>query len=106
MSPASSSRRSRHSGQRRQHYCVNPDQRHCGGQRQLLRDAAAGELLYLATIGNLRHDSFTISVPSEANTYNINSLITSALTFNYTYSPVYEQRVNKGQPDGYVGLIG
>src|SRR5205807_3264716 len=28
------------------------------------------------------------------------------MTFNYTYSPTYEQRVNKGQVDGYVGLIG
>jgi len=45
-------------------------------------------------------------VPNDANSYNINSLITSALTFNYTYSPAYEQRVNKGQPDGYVGLAG
>jgi len=61
---------------------------------------------YLATIGNLRHDSILISVPNDANSYNINSLITSALTFNYTYSPAYEQRVNKGQPDGYVGLVG
>src|ERR1043166_3858207 len=61
---------------------------------------------YLATIGNLRHDSILISVPNDANSYNINSLITSALTFNYPYSPAYEQRVNKGQPDGYVGLVG
>ena len=61
---------------------------------------------YLVTLGNLRHDSFTISVPNDANTYNVNSLITTALTCNYTYSPVYEQLVNRGQPDGYVGLIG
>jgi len=61
---------------------------------------------YLVTIGGLRHDSFIISVPDDANTYNVNSLITNGLTFNYTYSPVYEQRVNKGQADGYVGLIG
>ena len=61
---------------------------------------------YLVTIGGLRHDSFVISVPNDANTYNLNSLITNALTFNYAYSPVYEQRVNKGQPDGYVGLVG
>src|SRR6266478_6361323 len=55
---------------------------------------------YLVTLGNLRHDSFTIAVPNDANTYNVNSLITNALTFNYPYSPVYEQRVNKGQVDG------
>jgi len=61
---------------------------------------------YLVTIGNLRHDSFVISVPNDANTYNLNSLITNALTFNYPYSPAYEQRVNKGQADGYVGLSG
>src|ERR1043166_3826601 len=61
---------------------------------------------YLATIGNLRRDSVLISVPDDANTYNINSLITSALTFSYTFSPLNEQRVNKGQPDGYVGLAG
>src|SRR5438093_1611428 len=61
---------------------------------------------YLVTIGNLRHDSFIISVPDDANTYNLNSLITNALTFNYSYSPVYEQRINKGQVDGYVGLVG
>jgi len=61
---------------------------------------------YLVTIGNLRHDSFVISVPNDSNTYNLNSLITNALTFNYTYSPTYEQRVNKGQADGYVGLSG
>src|SRR6266542_4218086 len=61
---------------------------------------------YLVTLGNLRHDSFTISVPNDANTYNVNSLITSALTYNYMYSPVYEQLVNRGQPDGDVGLIG
>jgi len=61
---------------------------------------------YLVTIGNLRHDSFTIAVPNDANTYNVNSLITSALTYNYTFSPVYEQLVNRGQPDGYVGLTG
>ena len=61
---------------------------------------------YLVTLGNLRHDSFTIAVPNDANTYNVNFLITTALTYNYTYSPVYEQLVNRGQPDGYVGLIG
>src|ERR1043166_3961462 len=61
---------------------------------------------YLVTIGNLRRDSFVISVPNDANTYNVNSLITNAITFNYTYSPIYEQVVNKGQADGYVGLIG
>ncbi len=61
---------------------------------------------YLVTIGNVRHDSFVISVPNDANTYNLNSVITNALTFNYTYSPTYEQRVNKGQADGYVGLFG
>src|SRR5207248_9588469 len=46
---------------------------------------------YLVTIGNLRHDSFIISVPNDVNSYNLNSLITNALTFNYTYSPTYEQ---------------
>jgi hypothetical protein len=61
---------------------------------------------YLVTLGNLRHDSFTISVPDDSNTYIVNSLITSALTYNYTYSPVYEQRVNRGQLDGYIGLTG
>ena len=61
---------------------------------------------YLVTLGNLRHDSFTISVPNDANTYNVNSLITSALTYNYTFLPAYEQLVNRGQPDGYVGLTG
>jgi len=61
---------------------------------------------YLATIGNLRRDSVLISVPNDANTYNMNSLITNAITFSYTYSPIYEQLVNKGQPDGYVGLAG
>src|SRR6267143_6367356 len=40
---------------------------------------------YLVTIGNLRRDSFVISVPNDANSYNVNSLITNALTFNYTY---------------------
>src|SRR5947209_14103773 len=32
---------------------------------------------YLVTLGNLRHDSFTISVPDDSNTYIVNSLITS-----------------------------
>src|SRR6266853_2146857 len=61
---------------------------------------------YLVTIGNVHKDSFVISVPNDSNTYNINSLITNKITFNSTYSPVYEQRVNKGQADGYVGLLG
>src|ERR1043166_4559890 len=61
---------------------------------------------YLVTIGNLRRDSFVIAVPNDSNTYNLNSLITNAITFNYTYSPTYEQLVHKGQSDGYVGLIG
>src|SRR5947209_13481366 len=61
---------------------------------------------YLVTIGNLRRDSVLIAVPNDANTYNLNSLITNALTFNFPYSPIYEQQVNKGQADGYVGLIG
>ena len=41
-----------------------------------------------------------IAVPDDANTYNLNSLITNGLTFNFPYSPIYEQRVNKGQADG------
>ncbi len=45
-------------------------------------------------------------MPDDANTYNLVSLITNGLTFNYSYSPMYEQRVNKGQADGYVGLNG
>ena len=61
---------------------------------------------YLVTFGGLHRDSVLISVPDDANSYNLNSLITNAMTFNYTYSPMYEQRVNKGQVDGYVGLIG
>jgi hypothetical protein len=61
---------------------------------------------YLVTLGNLRRDSFVISVPGDTSTYNLNTLITNGLTFTYSYSPVYEQRVNKGQPDGYVGLAG
>src|SRR5260221_24002 len=61
---------------------------------------------YLVTIGSVHKDSFVISVPNDSNTYNINSLITNKITFNYTYSPVYEQRANKGQADGYVGLLG
>src|SRR5207302_48864 len=61
---------------------------------------------YLVTFGGLHRDSVLISVPNDANTYNLNSLITNGLTFNFPYSPIYEQRVNKGQTDGYVGLIG
>jgi len=61
---------------------------------------------YLVTLGNLRHDSFTISVPDDGNTYILNSLITSALTYNYTYSPIYERTAYRGQFDGYVGLLG
>src|SRR5258708_7193608 len=61
---------------------------------------------YLVTLGNLRHDSFTISVPDDANTYIVNSLITTALTYNYTFSPIYERTSNRGQIDGYVGLLG
>jgi len=61
---------------------------------------------YLVTFGGLHRDSVLISVPNDANTYNLNSLITNGLTFNFPYSPIYEQRVNKGQADGYVGLIG
>src|SRR3954469_24949646 len=40
---------------------------------------------YLVTVGNLRRDSFIICVPNDANTYNLNSLITNGLTFNYPY---------------------
>ena len=58
------------------------------------------------TIGNLHHDSFGIAVPDDNNSYNLNSLVTSALTYPFPYSPIYEQRNNKGQPDGYVGLLG
>src|SRR5438874_12533980 len=54
---------------------------------------------YLVTIGNVHQDSFVISVPNDASTYNVNSLMTNQITFNYTYSPTYEQRVNKGQVD-------
>jgi hypothetical protein len=61
---------------------------------------------YLVTFGGLHRDSVLISVPNDANTYNLNSLITNGLTFNFPYSPIYEQRVNKGQADGYVGLLG
>src|SRR5580765_4404485 len=61
---------------------------------------------YLVTFGGLRRDSVLISVPDDSNTYNLNALITNAMTFAYTYSPTYEQRVNKGQVDGYVGLVG
>src|SRR5439155_1459019 len=61
---------------------------------------------YLVTFGGLHRDSVLISVSDDSNTYNLNSLITNAMTFSYTYSPTYEQRVNKGQVDGYVGLIG
>src|SRR5260221_3914842 len=61
---------------------------------------------YLVTIGNVHKDSFISSVPDDANTYNLGSLIPNGLTFNYSYSPMYEQRVNKGQADGYVGLNG
>ena len=58
------------------------------------------------TFGGLHRDSVLISVPDDSNSYNLNSLISNAITYNYPYSPSYELRVNKGQPDGYVGLVG
>src|SRR5205085_11223367 len=41
---------------------------------------------YLVTIGGLRRDSVLISVPNDANTYNLNSLITNGITFTFPYS--------------------
>jgi hypothetical protein len=59
---------------------------------------------YLVQIGNNKKDAFFISVPNDDLTNNITSLVTNELSFNYTYHPIYEQRVNKGQVGGYAGL--
>jgi hypothetical protein len=59
---------------------------------------------YKVTIGNVPRDSFIISVPNDAATYSLTTLISSQLTYSYPTSPVYEEKLNKGVANGYASL--
>lgn len=61
---------------------------------------------YRVNIGELKRDTFIISVPTNSATYNITDLITNALTYTVNASPNYELRANRGQVNGYASLDG
>lgn len=47
---------------------------------------------YKVTIGGRARDSFIISVPNDAASYNISTLVSSALTYIYPFTPLYVLR--------------
>jgi hypothetical protein len=52
----------------------------------------------------VRHDSFLIQVPDDSLSYNINSLIKTSLSYAYPQSPIYEEKIRRGQTNGYPAL--
>jgi hypothetical protein len=63
---------------------------------------------YKVTLGKLSRDSFIISVPNDANSYNINDLISTELTYSYSFLPVYLTRpdVTTGKTHWVDGQLG
>jgi hypothetical protein len=59
---------------------------------------------YKVTIGGAARDSFIITVPTNSGTFQMNTLITSALAYNGSAAPAYEFKLNKGQTNGYASL--
>lgn len=59
---------------------------------------------YSVQYGNDARDQFIIWVPDTTNTYDITQLITNAVTYTRTTSPIYEEKLNKNITNGYVGL--
>ncbi|EEF62094.1 carboxypeptidase regulatory-like domain-containing protein [Pedosphaera parvula] len=61
---------------------------------------------YKVTIGAAARDSFVITVPTNSGTFQMSTLITSALAYNSSAAPAYEFKLNKGQTNGYPALDG
>ena len=45
-----------------------------------------------------------IQVPDDSLSYNITTLIRSTLSYNYQQSPIYEEKIRRGQTNGYAAL--
>ncbi|MFN7140283.1 MAG: hypothetical protein ACK4UN_13185 [Limisphaerales bacterium] len=63
---------------------------------------AAGD--YQVKNGGLARDTLVISVPHTNSTFHLEALVSQELTYIWKHSPIYEEKIHRGQANGYASL--